>query len=116
LRWHAPAVERATTVALYFEVDGRGTRFSTVEDGNGDGVRATDIEQQIDRVIETPTLLSDLFPGASIGIAPGTPASEALALGGTRILSFTPNGTATSLAACISSDATARSGSCASWV
>jgi hypothetical protein len=92
----ARAVGRATTVALYFEADERGTRFSTVEDGNGDGVRTADIERQIDRVIDMPTLLPDLFPGASIGIAAGIPATEAVALSGTNILSFSPNGTATS--------------------
>jgi hypothetical protein len=92
----ARAVGRSTMVALYFEDDGRGTRFSIVEDGNGDGVRTADIEGRIDRVIEAPTLLSDLFPGASIGIAPGIPATDAVALSGTRILSFSPHGTATS--------------------
>lgn len=67
-----------------------------VEDGNGDGVRTADITQQIDRVIEAPVHLSDLFPGAAIGLAPGTPATNPVALGGTTILSFGPNGTATS--------------------
>ena len=90
------AVGRSTTVALYFERDARGIRFSMVEDGNGDGVRAADITQQIDPVIEVPIHLSDLFPGTAIGVAPGTPATTPLALGGTMILSFTPNGTATS--------------------
>ena len=83
-------------VALYFEDDARGTWFSMVEDGNGDGVRSSDIAQQIDRVIEGRILLSDLFSGAAIGLAAGTPATSALALGGTRILSFSPDGTATS--------------------
>jgi len=67
-----------------------------VEDGNGDGVRAVDITQQIDRTIEVPIHLSDLFPGAAIGLAPGTPATAAVALGGTMILSFGSNGTASS--------------------
>ena len=92
----ARAVGRSTMVALHFVDDARGTRFALVEDGNGDGVRTRDIDAQIDRVIEAPVLLSDLFPGVSIGLAPGTPATEAVALGGTRILSFSPNGTATS--------------------
>ena len=92
----ARAVSRSTMVALYFEVDGRGTRFSIVEDGNGDGVRTTNIEDRIDRVIEAPVLLSDLFPGASIGIAAGIPATAAVALSGTNTLSFSPSGTATS--------------------
>jgi Tfp pilus assembly protein FimT len=92
----ARSVGQSTTVALHFEEDERGTRFSVVQDGNGDGVRTQDINQQIDHVIEEPVLLSDLFPGTSIGLAPGTPATDAVALGGTSILSFSPNGTATS--------------------
>ena len=90
------AVGRSATVALYFEQDTRGVRFSMVEDGNGDGVRTADITQQIDRVIEAPLHLSDLYPGAAIGLVPGTPGTSAVALGGTMILSFSPNGTATS--------------------
>jgi type II secretion system GspH-like protein len=90
------AVGRSTMIALHFEEGPRGTAFSVVEDGNGDGVRTRDIDQGIDRVIEPPVLLSDLFPGASIGLAPGTPATDAVALGGTTILSFSPSGTATS--------------------
>lgn len=92
----AQAVGRSTMMALHFEDGPRGTAFSVVADGNGDGVRTQDIDQQIDRVIEAPVVLSDLFRGASIGLAPGTPATQAVALGGTRILSFSPNGTATS--------------------
>jgi len=92
----ARAVDRSTTVALYFAQDLQGIKFSMVEDGNGDGVRTADITQQIDRVIEAPVHLSDLFPGTAIGLASGTPATAAVALGGTMILSFSPNGTATS--------------------
>jgi hypothetical protein len=90
------AVGRSAVVALYFEVDVRGTWFSVVEDGNGDGVRSADIALRIDRVIEPPVLLADLFPGVAIGLAPQTPATQAVQLGGTSILSFTPMGTATS--------------------
>ncbi len=92
----ARAVGRSTMVALRFETGARGTAFSMVEDGNDDGVRTQDISQGIDRVIEAPLLLSDLFPGASIGLAPGTPATTAVALGGTSLLSFSPSGTASS--------------------
>jgi Tfp pilus assembly protein FimT len=92
----ARAVGRSTMVALRFEDGPGGTSFSVVEDGNGDGVRTTDIEQQIDGEIEAPVLLSDRFPGASIGLTAGTPAANPVALGGTTILSFSPNGTATS--------------------
>ena len=87
---------RSTIVALHFEAGVRGTSFSIVEDGNGDGVRTADITQQVDRVIEEPVVLSDLFPGTSIGLAPGVPVTDAVALSGTNILSLSPNGTATS--------------------
>jgi len=92
----AQAVQRSATVALRFEEHERGIRFSVVQDGNGNGVRSQDIADQIDRVIEAPLLLSDFFPGVEIGLAPGTPATQAVQLGGTMILSFTPTGTATS--------------------
>jgi len=89
-------VSQSTTVALYFEQDSRGVKFSMVEDGNGDGVRTSDLAQQIDRVTAAPIHLADIFSGASIALAPGIPATSAVALGGTMLLSFTPNGTATS--------------------
>jgi type II secretory pathway pseudopilin PulG len=92
----ARAVARSTMVALHFEAGGRDTSFSIVEDGNGDGVRASDIALDIDRTIEAPIVLSDLFPGTTIGIAPGMPVTDAVALSGTNILSLSPNGTATS--------------------
>ena len=91
----ARAVSRSSMVALHFQADSRGTWFSIVEDGNGDGVRSSDISQHIDRIIDPAVLLSDLFPGVAIGIAAGTPAASAVALGGSMILSFNPNGTAT---------------------
>lgn len=92
----AQAAGRSATVALHFEASARGTWFSMVQDGNRNGVRTTDIAQGIDPLIEAPVLLSDLFPGVSIGLAPLTPAAQALTLGHTPILSFTPTGTATS--------------------
>jgi Tfp pilus assembly protein FimT len=92
----ARAVARSTTVALHFQQGDRGVSFTMIEDGNGDGVRTADIDEKIDRIIEDRVLLSDLFPGAAIGVAAGTPATDAVALGGTTILSFTPEGTATS--------------------
>ena len=92
----ARAVARSATVALHFHEGDRGVSFAMIEDGNGDGVRTRDIDQRIDRVIEDRVLLSDLFPGAAIGVAAGSPATDAVALSGTTILSFTPEGTATS--------------------
>jgi hypothetical protein len=92
----AQAVARAAVVALRFEESARGTEFAVVVDGNENGVRTVDIDRGVDPMIEPPVLLSDLFPGSSIGLAPGVPGTEAVQLGGTSILSFTPNGTSTS--------------------
>jgi Type II transport protein GspH len=92
----ANAVRRSAVIALRFEPTARGIAFSVVQDGNGNGVRTADIQASIDRVIEGPFLISDLFPGVVIGLVPQAPAPEAVQLGGTSILSFTPSGTATS--------------------
>jgi hypothetical protein len=90
------AVSRSATVALVFEQDARGIRFSIVQDGDRDGVGSADMAAQVDRVVEPPTLLADLFPGASIGLTPQSPATQPVQVGSTPILSFTPSGTATS--------------------
>ena len=92
----AQAVSHSAVVALRFEADRRGTMFSVIQDGNRNGVRTRDIEAQIDRPLEPPALLADLFPGVAIGLVSPTLASDAVQLGGTSILSFTPSGTATS--------------------
>lgn len=92
----AQAVRRSAIVALRFDTDARGIGFSTIQDGNSNGVRTRDIDLQVDRVIDAPTLLADLFPGVEIGLVPSTPATDPVQLGGTTILSFTPTGTSTS--------------------
>ena len=92
----AQAVSRSAVVALRFEAGDRGITFGVYQDGNRNGVRTRDIELDIDRPLEPPALLSDLFPGVEIGLIPQAPASEAVQLGGTSILSFTPSGTSSS--------------------
>lgn len=92
----AQAVSRSATVALRFEPTARGITFSVVQDGNRNGVRTRDIDAHIDRLLEPPALLSERFPGVDIGLIPRAPATEAVQLGGSSILSFTPSGTSTS--------------------
>jgi type II secretory pathway pseudopilin PulG len=89
------AVSRSATVALRFEDTGRGVSFGIIQDGNRNGVRTRDIQLQIDQLIEDPVVLSDLFPGVDIGLAPETPGADGVQVGASSILSFTPNGTAT---------------------
>jgi Tfp pilus assembly protein FimT len=92
----AQAVSRSTTVALYLREEPTGISISTIQDGNRNGVRTRDIDLQIDRTTEEAVALSDLFPGVEIGLTPQVPVDDAVQLGGTSILSFTPHGTATS--------------------
>ena len=91
------AVTRSAVVALRFEQEPDGIAFETFQDGNRNGVRTSEIQGQVDFSIEPPTRLWELFPGVTIGLAPGSPATGALQLGGgSSLLSFTPVGTATS--------------------
>jgi hypothetical protein len=92
----AQAVSRSTTIALRFVEGPPGTTVTVIQDGNRNGVRARDIDLQIDRPLEAPITLSDLFPGVEIGMTPLMPGSDPVQVGGTNILSFTPNGTSSS--------------------
>jgi len=92
----AQAVSRSTTIALRFVQGSYGISVSVIQDGNRNGVRARDIDLQIDRPLDAAVVLSDLFPGVEIGLTPQTPGSDPVQLGGSNILSFTPHGTATS--------------------
>jgi len=92
----AQAVSRSTTIALRFIQGPGGISISVIEDGNRNGVRTRDIDLQIDRQIEAPLLLSDLFPGVEIGVTTQAPGADAVQIGGTNLLSFTAHGTASS--------------------
>jgi type II secretory pathway pseudopilin PulG len=92
----AEAVSRNTSVALVFARDQRGVSFRVHQDGNRNGVRAADIRGQIDRPIEAPVLLFELFPGVAIGVTPTADSADPIRLGGSDILSFTPAGTSSS--------------------
>ena len=89
------AVRRAATVALRFEqTDGR-IQFSTVIDGNGNGVRTAELTAGVDRQLEPPIELAAHYPGVVIGLVAGTPASAPVQIGASNLWSFTPAGTAT---------------------
>jgi len=92
----AQAVSRSTTIALRFVAGPSGVTISVIQDGNGNGVRARDIDLQIDRQIDAPVMLGELFPGVEIGLTPQTPGSDPVQLGGSNLLSFTSHGTASS--------------------
>ena len=71
------AVRRASTVALRFERDGSDYAFTTVLDGNGNGVRTADITAGVDTPLTAADRLRHHFPGVTFGLLPGCPISMA---------------------------------------
>jgi hypothetical protein len=79
---------------MRFEEGSSGVSFTMFVDGNGNGVRTADIGAGVDPPLDTPALLSDHFPGVAIAVS-GSAGADAVRLGATDLLSFTPFGTAT---------------------
>jgi prepilin-type N-terminal cleavage/methylation domain-containing protein len=89
------AVMRSANVAIRFDESGADITFQMFVDGNRNGVRARDIAARVDRPLDEPTRLSDLFPGVAIAVS-GEAGSDPLRIGSSNLLSFAPLGTATS--------------------
>lgn len=90
------AVARGAAVALRFSETPHGITFTVFQDGNRNGVRSADIQAGIDHQIEPATNIGEKFAGVDIALSAGTPATNAIQLGQTNLLTFTPDGTATS--------------------
>ena len=99
------SVARSVDVGLKFVEASDGYSYTTYVDGNGNGLRASDIHDGIDRAIRPAERLRDLFYGVDLGIRPGLPAVESggsppgtdpVKLGASNILTFTPLGTSSS--------------------
>ena len=90
----AQAVMRSAYVAMRFEEGSSGVSFRMFADGNGNGVRTVDIDAGVDLPLDTSTLLSDHYPGVAIAVS-GSAGTDAVRLGASDLLSFTPLGTAT---------------------
>ena len=93
LRTHA--VSKSTTMAMRFQRGAGGLTIAVYADGNGNGVRTRDIEAGTDLMVEQPVRLADLFPGVAVAV-PASFDGEAVDLGGSELLSFTPEGTSSS--------------------
>lgn len=87
----AEALARGRAVGVFFGPDEAGTPFSTHLDVNGNGLRALDIARGVDVPIGPTRHLAHLFPGVRIAEGDAT----GVRLGGSRLLTFTPLGTAT---------------------
>ena len=96
------AVFRTASVALVFDrVAGRWLTRVCV-DGNGNGLRRSEINDGTDRCPEGPYDLAQMFPGVDIEVDPGLrgPAGEPgsadpVRFGASDMASFSPEGTAT---------------------
>ena len=87
-----------------FEPVGADWRIGEYADGNGNGVRASDIASGADAEVARPEFLSGLFPGVGLGLHSGVPdvdgsqssGADGLRIGSSGILTLGPDGTATS--------------------
>ena len=100
----ATAVKRSTRIGLRFEPVENDCRIGEYGDGNGNGVRASEIAVGLDPEIGQAEFIGGLFPGVGFGLHNGVPdvdgslstGSDGLRIGSSRILTLGPDGTATS--------------------
>jgi hypothetical protein len=99
------AIRRSTRVALRFDAVGGDYRFAEYLDGNGNGVRASEIAAGADPELAGWQFLRDHFRGVSFGLRANVPdvngsmssaAGDGVRIGTSRMLTLGPDGTATS--------------------
>ena len=90
-------------MALRFDPAGADYTFAPFIDGNGNGLRATDISRGVDRPSGRAERLDEHFAGTAFGLLPGVPdmdgstaSSDGVRIGSTSFLSLAPDGSATS--------------------
>lgn len=104
MRARIDAIRRSRAVALKFEPWEGDYRFGVYADGNGNGLRSSEIAQGIDAELAEAERLSDKYPGVRFELLPDIPdidgntggTRDGLRIGTARILTLTPDGTATS--------------------
>jgi type II secretory pathway pseudopilin PulG len=98
------AVTQSRTVALRFSSGLPDYQYATYADGNGNGARTAEMLSGVDPRLTALERIADKFPGVSLGLRPGVPdldgslasGTDGVRFGSARIVSFTPDGTATS--------------------
>jgi hypothetical protein len=90
------AVTRARAVAIRFDRDPLGYRLATFADGNHNGVLSRDIQRGVDRPLDEPVRLFQLFPGVDFALVADGGSGDPIQIGNTTLLSFGPTGAATS--------------------
>ncbi len=100
------AVRHSQATALRFELtdDGAEYRFTPIADGNGNGVRTTEIRDGTDPALGPPERLCEKFAGVTFALMADVPdadgqagtGQEGVRIGSARILTMSSDGTATS--------------------
>ena len=98
------AINRSRAIGLRFLAAAPDYQFAAFVDGNGNGVRTADIQSGIDFAVEISRQLGTDFRGVHFGLAIGIPdvdgvrnaAADGLRIGTPKILTMSPDGTATS--------------------
>lgn len=106
LRWaRLEAASRGAAVGFQFEISGAGYSWTPYVDGNGNGLRARDIENGVDQRLSPSEAVSALYAGAEFGLVADVPPIGASApdgsldpirIGRTDIVSVSPTGSETS--------------------
>ena len=104
-RARAIAVRRGAAVGLRFLPEDDGFRVQAYADGNGNGVRQTDVARGIDEPVDEPFRFSERFPGVRVARNAAVPSvgrevagaadAGAVRLGGGATLTMSPLGKAT---------------------
>ena len=98
----AEAVKRSVKVAFRFAPEGNDYRFGAFLDGNRNGVRTAEIASGVDPRLAEDVPLSARFGGVRFGILPSVPlidggfSADPIRLSSGSLLTFSPDGTATS--------------------
>jgi prepilin-type N-terminal cleavage/methylation domain-containing protein len=98
------AINRSRAVGLQFVASTPDYQFAPYVDGNGNGVRTADINAGLDPPVATPRQIGDDFRGVRFGLIAGAPdvdglrtaSTDGVRIGTARILTMSPDGTATS--------------------
>lgn len=98
------ALKRGAAVALRFEPGSDDYTFTEIVDGNGNGIRTAEVASGTDTPLGPPDRLGLKFGGVRFGLLPGVPDADGssttntdgVRIGSARILTLSPDGTATS--------------------
>ena len=104
-RARTEAIARSANVGVKFTLAGGHYLYGVYVDGNGNGVRTSEIASGVDAEIVAPERLSDQFPSVDFGALPDLPAvdaggtppgSDPIRLGTSNLASFSAQATASS--------------------